>query len=706
MSDRVTIKDIAAALCVAQRSVERRAAKEAWPYQEEPCRGGRRRLYPIAKLPKPVAEAVAALILTRTIVAPIGYMPVDMAMPQAEAQTDRQRLERDARIGVLAAIRKLQAQTGCSQKSAITTLLVNARAGKLDEYLDRMLRLARDPKGRAGDGYPSFDTIKKWFGAKDLTPRKRAKDMSVPAWAPAFMAAFQQPQKQTVQAAYRQAFGVEPLGQAQGTIPSIHQVRRFLDKVGHVSLEAGRRLPRELKAIRPFVRRTTEHMLPDDCYTADGHTFDAEIAHPRHGKAFRPEVTTVLSVATRKCVGWSVGLAESTWAVLDAQRHAIETHGIPALWYVDNGSGYKNAMQADEVVGFAARLGIEITHSLPYNSQARGLEERSHRTILVAAAKKLPTYMGDAMDRQARQKVHKITRADIRVAGTSRLLMDFSDFVDFLTAEIEAYNNRPHRALPKIVDGEGRKRHMSPSEAWEAARAKGWEPILPTSAERGDLFRPYTTAKVLRGEIRLFNNLYFSADLEEHHGETVRVGYDIHDASRVWVRDHKDGRLICVAEFEANHRAYFPQSVIDQAAQKRAEARAKRLADKLTEVREELEGRAPALEHREADTLPVEIFAAIRERQEAEVTLVDRATVVALEAAERRPYFDTDPEKYRWLIGHIDQWDADDAAWLIDYVGSEDYGWMRERFEAFGQGWTDDLARHAEGLRLKEVAAR
>jgi putative transposase len=684
-------------------------ARESWPAQRRAGRGGGMEY-------RPPAHVAAMILVTQTAPVPatapaastapvVRAAAVVMAPQDPGSLTDKQRLERDARMGVLAAIRRLQDQAGCSQEAAITTLLVGARAGKLDEHVDRMLRLARDPRGRAGDGYPSERSLKRWLSAVDLAPRQKQKDLTVPAWVHAFMAAYQQPQKPSIQQAYRQAYGMEPLGQARGGVPSIHQVRRFLDKVGAVSVEAGRMLPREIKAIKPFIRRRTDHMWPDDCYTADGHTFDAEVAHPRHGKAFRPEITTVLSVSTRRCVGWSLGLAESTWGVLDAQRHAVEQCGIPALWYFDRGPGFDNLMQTDELTGFVSRLGGAITHSLPYNSQARGLEERSHRTFLVAAAKKLPTYMGAAMDREARQRVHKITRADIRVAGTSRLLMSFDAFKEFLAAEIDAYNHRPHRALPKFVDEHGVKRHMSPVEAWEAARAEGWEPTLLTDGERDDLFRPYATAKVLRGEIRLFNNLYFSADLEEHHGETVRVGYDIHDASRVWVRDIEGGRLICVAHFEANHRAYFPQSVIDQAAQRRAEAREKRLQAHITEVREELEGRA-LLQHQAADLVPVEAFTAIRQRQEAEAIQAESATVLPLETADRRPLFDTDPEKYRWLIAHPDHWDADDAGWLMEYVAGEDYGWMRERYEAFGQAWNEHLAHQAESLRHKEAAAR
>jgi putative transposase len=68
-----------------------------------------------------------------------------------------------------------------------------------------------------------------------------------------------------------------------------------------------------MKNIKPFVRRDISQLQPNDVWTADGHTFDAEVQHPMHGRPFRPEITAIIDVATRRIIGWSVGLAESVW---------------------------------------------------------------------------------------------------------------------------------------------------------------------------------------------------------------------------------------------------------------------------------------------------------------------------------------------------------------------------------------------------------
>lgn len=714
-------------LPTTERGVRDMAAREGWSFRESKGRGGKRgtrREFAITALPDDARQALITKLLHNDVSSSAGdrlppaavpaagvshltavsggavsslAAPAGLSIPAPAQLKDWQRQVAEARNSLLAEVKRIGASVGT--ESAIRNMVRLAAEGGLPEHLRRLVPLANAKAGGEGKRTLSRRSLYRWLGdAKAgfaaLAPRD-AEKLVIPSWAPALMKLRKRPQGASL------SWCLEQMGDEA---PSYSAARRFIDKLGNVEKERGRRLPRELKAIRPFVRRSTDHMNPGDCYTADGHTFDAEVAHPAHGKAFRPEITGVLDVATRKCVGWSAGLAESTWAVMDAVRNAVETHGIHALFYVDNGSGYKNACQAEEFIGFADRVGYEITHSLPYNSQARGIIERAHQTIWVRAAKELPTYMGADMDREAKQKVFKLTRKHIATAGSSPLLMPWTDFLAWCQSKVDAYNARPHRSLPKIRDAAtGKLRHMSPNEAWEAAIVSGWEPTMPTAHERDDLFRPCRLAKVIRGEVRLFNNLYFSPALEEHHGDQVQVGYDIHDGSRVWVRD-LEGRLICVAEFEANKRAYFPQSVIDRASEKRARARERRLESHLQEVRDELA--APLLIEQQAAVAVPLVIQAEREVLSQSNEAGTQINVVALPSAEARPLFGTDPDKYRWLMAHKAAWTADDGEWLWEYVASEDYEALLPRYAFQGLAWGADDDERVKSKRNFEAAAR
>ena len=160
---------------------------------------------------------------------------------------------------------------------------------------------------------------------------------------------------------------------------------------------------------------------------------------------------------------------------------------------------------------------------------------------------------------------------------------------------VAAYNARPHGGLPKIMDAEtGKRRHMAPLEAWAAAMADGWTPDQPETGELDALFRPQEKRRVTRCQIRLYNHHYFSKALDAYHGREVRVGYDPHDASKVWISDDK-GRLICVAERDGNLVDYFPAETVAEAQAKRREVgRLRRVDAKRQAI---LDERRATLEH-------------------------------------------------------------------------------------------------------------
>lgn len=568
--------------------------RQGWNYRETSGQGGVRREY----IPSTEVMELIRQAATKQLAATITPQNLPVVAPQSTiAYTESQNLTADARKGVLDALNAVMQRTGYPLKRAARYLIDIARNGDASPQLVAMLKLARDGRGRSSDdGLPSERSLTRfveYHKTSSLVPKVRERDMKVPAWAKDFMSYYQRPEKPTVEHAYKLF-----CQNYQDDLPSIHQVRRFLNKVGAVSVQVGRMGSHEIKTIKGFVRRAFDKLLPADIYSADGHTFDAEVQHPMHGRPFRPEITSVVDVATRRVTGWSVDLAESALAVLDALRVSTLVGGVPAILYVDNGSGYVNQMMTDTATGLMARLGIEMVNSLPYSSQARGVIERLHQTIWVKAAKEVPGYIGKDMDRQAKLQVFKLSRLAIaKKAGeaTSMPLMPWDLFLQFCKEKVAEYNAKPHSSLPKIIDPTtGRRRHMSPDEAWQLAETDGFNAHRITEEEARPLFRPQVMRSVRRCEIELFTNRYYSAALEEFHGTEVRVGYDLHDPNLVWVYAD-DGRLVCTAELDGNKVDYMPQSFVERARDKRAAGRERRLEVKLEEVRAEREG-MPALE--------------------------------------------------------------------------------------------------------------
>lgn len=495
--------------------------------------------------------------------------------------------------------------------------------------------------------------------------------MTLPAWTSALLRLYCKPQKRALADCVRDLRDYPSLLPQGVAAPSYDQARRLIDKLGVLFRNRGRLGPRQMKAMRAYVSRDTSDLWPTAVYAADGHTFDAMVRHPLTGKPFRPEITTIIDVYTRRAVGWSIGLAENTWGTLDALRNAVTTAGICDIWYVDRGKGFNNRRfdgdEEAELLGFLGRLGITKMNSLPYNSQARGVIERLHQTIWVRGAKTLVTYMGAAMDDEARQIVHKRMEAEVKEAGTTRLALPWPEFVTWCQEQVNRYNALPHSSLPK-VNG----RHMSPDEMWAAAEANGWRADVVSEAEAGDLFRPYETRVARRGLIELFGNQYFHRRLEQWHGIRVAVGYDIHDAGRVWVRELDDGqpgRLIAVAEWNGHKTSFVPVSVAEQAHRNRLDHQERRSMRHVEDVRDErraLDVPPPAPESAGPTDAEIEGAARLLEHMGKAIAPAHQEPV----QGGTRPRFSDDYALAAWVLHHPDQATNGDRAILLDQLRS------------------------------------
>jgi putative transposase len=410
-----------------------------------------------------------------------------------------------------------------------------------------------------------------------------------------FMGYFARPAKPRLSEIYDTYLADAPEGIRPLTANQVEYILR--EKLDHIQRNKGREGRLALRARMAFVSRDTSDILPGTIYVGDGHTFDARIADPVSQAAMRPEITAIIDVATRRCVGWSIARKENVIAVTEALRNACTDHGIPAVVYFDRGAGYKNKRFDDEGNGLMSRLDITKMHALPYGSQAKGNIERSHRSIWIPFARKLPTYLGEDMDKEARLKIDKQIKADRKEFGYSRLLMPWEEFRQECQRRVDDYNDRPHSELPRFADpATGRIRHMSPDEYWQSHVDRGFEPVPVDPFTIDDLFRPYEKRTVSRCLVELWTNQYFSLDLNPYHKQEVLVGYDDNQADRVWIREidrttNGPGKLICVAAYGGNKVSYMPKTFLEGAMERREKGRLKRNEARRIDI--EAERRAP-----------------------------------------------------------------------------------------------------------------
>ncbi|KTG26362.1 transposase [Idiomarina sp. WRN-38] len=560
-----------------ERGVKKAADREGWEGQRRI--GSKAVEYAFAVLPKETQNALLLAQADQAAPAPASTVvpPQEEQRPGQQQLTDAQRQVMGARVAFVREIERMSKMV--SQQRAIETLVAHAQADDLTPYLKQRVVLANDRKTETRT--LSERTLKRWIadfrkhGERGLAPKRRKADMSMPPWAGDFLKRYQKPQKPSVEAAYQLL-----VEQTEPPHPSIHQVRRWLAKLSPEARERGRMGAHELKALQPFKRRTSDALLPNDVWVADGHTFDAEVINPLTGQAFRPEITLIIDWGTRRIVGFALNLAESTVATLDALRDAVSRVGMFNLFYVDNGSGFDNAT-VYEVVD---RLGGSITHSLPYNSQARGVIERAHQTILVKLAKEMPSFIGADMDKEAATKAHKLSRRDIKQGLKPAFIPTFQEFFEHLNDALDVYNHRPHKGLPKVRDlDSGKLRHQSPMEAWKSAEAEGFEALTAPSDVVASLMRPQEVRKTNRGEVRINGGVYFMDALRDFHSEEIRVAWDYRDTGCVGIFT-LDGEYLGDAQLDGNATPAMPASMIERAAEKREKGQLNRLVQKAKVV--------------------------------------------------------------------------------------------------------------------------
>lgn len=510
-------------------------------------------------------------------------------------------------------------------------------------------------------------TIYDWFKVRDtrgvvaLAPEATREAAPIPAGFSDFLRFYAVGSKPTITDAHKDyvaaAAGrrdVQPMTLSLDQVEYILRVR-----LNSIERNVGREGLLTLRSRLAYVSRTTDDMWPTTVYTADGKTFDAEVADPVSGRPMRPEITSVLDVATRKCVGYAVSRKENVIAVTEALRRSCSSHGICAIFYTDRGAGYKNKTFDGDTGGLMARLSITKAHALPYNSQAKGIIERFN-AVWNALAKRMPTYIGEDMDKEAAKRAHKATRSEIREFGRSVLLPTWDAFIASVEETIAAYNDRPHRGLPRFADPEsGKMRHMTPNEAWAAHVAAGFEPVRIDPDEENDLFRPYEVRTCRRAQVEWNKNQYFHIDLEAWHDRRVMVGYDLDQADKVWVRELDEetgqpGRLIAVATFTGNKERYFPLTAQRAAEENRARGQLRRLGKKVEAVNEQL--RTPLIE--------AAVLAAMPRIDTSEVA--PEPTQAAPVLMPRRRTFATDEELAVWALAHPAELTTNQIAVLRD----------------------------------------
>lgn len=591
-----SVYEIAKFIEKAPKNVDAQAKRENWQSQKRKGRGGGVE-YELAYLPQEIQTEIRSRFMSAVVEAKPKKLPAVRAEVDVGNLTTKQREIADARMALVAYV--LELEGSMSRIKAITYLCNLAKQGEMPPHLAELVAVANAKK--TAKRTLSVRTLNGWVvdyckaenaeqRLKLLAPQVRQETKPEEIWwLSDFLGTYRQKNGICLTEAYRE-FEVEwayqyadnPLLLAQ--CPSLRQVQRAMNKLPLYVKEYGRRTGSHYKQLLSYVKRDWSVLRANDVWIGDGHSLKLKVAHPIHGKPFTPELTMIVDGAGRKVVGWSLSLSENAFAVADALRHAISQHGVPAIYYSDNGGGEKNKFLDAEITGMLPRLGIRHETGIAGNPQGRGIIERLNKTIGMTIARQFETGYATGADPETVRKtlyaVNSLANAKGKLTPLQRKaqgkLPTWQQLIEVIQSVIDWYNNEHIHSEIRTTPARKYQQMLHAEDV-----------VLLTEVELRDMSRPEFIRKPERGWISWNNNSYFSLKLLDFDREEVVIGIDIHNAESVQVRT-KDGRFICEAIWNGNTREAFPVAMLEQQRKERHKRRANLKQQQLDEINAEL----------------------------------------------------------------------------------------------------------------------
>jgi len=565
-------KELAAALGITDRAVRKRADEELWPYREEGSKGGRKKLYLYAALPRDVQKAIEVWEMKELVASQVPEGQGSGVRGQGLGKEEGQLPATVGQARVLAAWQNRKAQ----YEADLLRLYLEA-AGRAPWGQVLAAKLAFLAAYNEGRSYPqlfaalgplTYKTVERW-AVKVKKAKQQSTDV-IQVLAPRHgdhlrgvrrlwgRAGKLEDLMRTLQGQILLAWALSPnrYNKAEAIFKARESMRRrglpadepdaaykrFLDEFearkNHIWVYSreGKQAWNDKCAF--YIERDYNLLEVGDCLVADGHTLNFDTINPYTGKPKRLTIITFMDMKSNFPVGWEIMPSENTQAIAAALRRGILGLGkAPLCVYLDNGRAFGAKYFTGDLAqaglsGLFERLGIATIFAWPYHGQSKTVE-RWHKT-LKAFEKDAPTYVGGGIDekpprlhrgeREHRRMWEKLTRGAVpSLMQTHRALARWLDV---------EYNPRPQ---PR-----GHLQGKSPLEVFMAGRGAGVDP-----AELHYLMLSQTVRTIHRRGITHNGKDYYAEELYGRR-HPVLIRYDLLDPDAILVFE-EDGSYLCEA---------------------------------------------------------------------------------------------------------------------------------------------------------------
>lgn len=534
--------------------IEKRAIKEAWPFDEVCGRGGRRRIYVIQTLPVDVREAIArqhalasaAALAPRTefvagkqaarrmavadaVESAVQRRVVETGAAQAASLTGLARQRMDARIDLLARLEAYAKSRKIGTHRAMLELCDAYNAGTLQV----------PPTVRAAIGADvSFRTLRRW--------QKTLKTKGAASLAGAYNKRTDGGCVETNPALRDFAIGliaekphISPkmlhhaldarFGAAGVAVPHLRSVQRFMSrwKAENAGVFQALTNPDAWKNSRMLAFGSYDEGIEraNQVWMLDSTPGDLQLLDGRY------TILGAIDIATRRA-GLHLSKTSTAEAVCQLLRRQILDWGVPEALKMDNGADYASTRVANALVA----LSIEPRFSAPFSPWEKPQVERLFRTLSHGLVELLPGYIGHNVAEQqeirartsfAERLFKKNTTTEIRLTAA-----EFQTFLDRWCRDF--YAHEAHEGL----------RGLTPFE--RTAQLRGSIRTIGDVRALDLLLAEGGTRVVGKKGIRIDRLTYIAPELATLVREPVRVLKDEEDLGRIVV--YHDDAFVCVAE--------------------------------------------------------------------------------------------------------------------------------------------------------------
>src|SRR5574344_632591 len=410
--------------------------------------------------------------------------------------------------------------------------------------------------------------------------------------------------------------------------------------------------------VEPYIERDISKIEVGDILVADGHVLNFQVINPFTGRPTRATLVGFLDWKSTALVGYEVMMTESTQCIASALRNSIINLGmLPKVVYQDNGKAFKSRFfqntdfEEDLFNGVYANLNIHSVFAKPYNARAKVIE-RFFREFQEEFEKMMPSYIGTSIeDKPAWIKRGEKLHLKLHENETHNHIPTVLEASKYINNWIEFHNNQP---CPN-------DRTKTIKECLNSVQKQNIDVQI-----LDDLMMK-TEGRTINKHGITFLNMHYRSEAILGIRDKVNIRYSLFDLSKVNVYSKK-GEFLCVAHRvqKVHPMARVLGTVKDMEEYKYQYEKQQKIKNRLvkqikkTFPKEELQ----VLDIVPEPTLEIEQFEPEKTVREHKLT--------PREKQMKKPMFDSDFEKYDWLMNN-GYTNTEDRKWLADYIRSNEY---------------------------------